>query len=298
MEYAVYHDESQEAGYWHGILLVPVSGRKRLLEVLHLIRANTRYKDPVSLKRLANTSGRLYRCIRAWLQFGTVSLMQTLKGNRVPYDVGIDRPRPEYRLLESPVAAKFILFRVRDGHQQLIGLPDHAAKIETTFRMGLKGGLQLFAGSSKRIEIVSLHFDGYEHYQRRLDARRIIGRIGPLRENVTIAPTAQICDDPGDYRKPGSQSYDDCQLLQLTDLLVGGFRTLLGHATHSSHPRVAEPLRSLLDRWYKGPARMRNSRWRHGFCVSECYLEDGEWQFSDIRPQLPDDQYALPGVQQ
>jgi hypothetical protein len=296
MKYAVYHDESQEAGYWHGILLVPAAGRERLLQVLQQIRHNTEYHDPVSLKNLRRMSGPLYRCIRAWMQFASVSVMQTLKGRRVAFDIGIDRPVPQHGSLQSPIAAKFILFRVRDGHRPLTGLRDHAAKIETTFRMGLKGGLHLFAGGGRQIEIVSLHFDGYEHHHRHLDAARILDRIGPLRDDVAIAPTAQLFDGSSDHRKEESQPYDDCQLLQLTDLLVGGFRTVLGHATHGSHSMAATPLRRLVERWHEGPARMRESRWHRGFCISECSLESGEWRFADIRPPLPDDQYALPGI--
>ena len=185
---------------------------------------------------------------------------------------------------------------MRDGHRPLTGLRDHAAKIETTFRMGLKGGLHLFTGGDEQIDIVSLHFDGYEHHHRRIDAARILGRIGPLRDNVAIAPTVQLYDGSGDHRKPGSQPYDDCQLLQLADLLVGGFRTILGHATHPSHSKVDQPLRRLVERWHQGPARMQKSRWHRGFCISEGYLEDGEWEFADIRPPLADDQYALPGI--
>jgi len=27
---------------------------------------------------------------------------------------------------------------------------------------------------------------------------------------------------------------------------------------------------------------MRNSRWNHTFCMSQCYLEQGSWQFGTI----------------
>jgi hypothetical protein len=64
---------------------------------------------------------------------------------------------------------------------------------------------------------------------------------------------------------------------------VSGFRTVLGQQTHPAQGRVAVPLNALANRWHEGPARMANSRWNGGFCMSECYLENGEWCFSDIR---------------
>jgi hypothetical protein len=45
MDYELYHDESQEAGYWHGILLVP--GHEEA-------RDNTGYYHPFSLKKVRN----------------------------------------------------------------------------------------------------------------------------------------------------------------------------------------------------------------------------------------------------
>jgi hypothetical protein len=47
MEYDAYHDESKEAGYWHGILLVPRDTRQRFIDQLKSIRANTGYDAAV-----------------------------------------------------------------------------------------------------------------------------------------------------------------------------------------------------------------------------------------------------------
>ena len=43
-------------------------------------------------------------------------------------------------------------------------------------------------------------------------------------------------------------------------------------------------------------ARMKNSRWFGGFCISECYVENDQWQFNDLRPAIPDAQLTIPGV--
>ena len=283
----MYHDESQEAGYWHGILLVPQNTRQRFLDQLEQIRANTGYPDPVCLRGLDKTSGRRYRCIRAWMQLGVAALIQKLKGRRYPFSTGVDRPTPQFALLDQVIGAKFILFRKRDGHQDLERYPDYAAKIETTFRMGLKGGLHLFVDESRMLTVRSLHFDGHKHYGRRIDLKRIVGRLGQLRDQVCIAPDIQLFDASSDHRKPDSQSYDDCQFLQLADILVGGFRTVLGSQSNEAQRNVAYPLRKLVSDWHRGPARMEHSRWYKGFCISECYLEGDEWKFADLRPPVP-----------
>jgi hypothetical protein len=293
MEYDVYHDESQEAGYWHGILLVPRTTRQVFLSHLEEIRKSTGYRELVRLKGLDRTAGPRYRCTRAWLHFGVAALMQNLKGKAFPFYTGKDGRNTEFAHLTSTIGARFIPSRVRDGHQQLTGYPDHAAKVETTFRMALKGGLHLFAGESKELTVSSFHFDGHEHHQRRLDPARIIGRLDSLRQQVTILDNASIFDDSGDHKRQVHQPYDDCQFLQLTDLLVSGFRTVLGHQTHEAQARVAFPLGELAKRWHEGYARMKNSRWFRGFCISECYLENDQWQFGDLRPQVPDMQLRL-----
>ena len=296
MEYDVYHDESQESGYWHGILLVPRTTRGFLLDHLQEIRQNTGYQGLMRLKGLDRTGGSRFRCTRAWLHFGVAALMQNRKGKPYPFYTGKDGRNTDFSILTGTIGARFILSRVRDGHQQLTGYPDHAAKVETTFRMGLKGGLHLFASDSSKLTVTSFHFDGHEHHQRRLDAARIIDRLGSLRAHVTIADDAPIFDDSGDHTRSASQPYDDCQLLQLTDLLVSGFRTVLGQQTHEAQAHVAFPLRQLARKWHEGYARMKNSRWFGGFCISECYVDNDQWQFSDLRPDVPDTQLTIPGM--
>ena len=298
MDYDLYHDESKEAGYWHGIARAPRDTRHKLLDGLKQIRTNTGSSGVMCLKKgLERTWGKRYRCARAWMHFGVAALLQNLKGKRYPFYTGQDAASPGFDLLDRTIGAKFNPFSVRDDHRSLLGYPDYGAKVETTFRMGLKGGLHLFAEESRALTVRSFHFDGHEHYGRKLDAMRIIGRLGSLRGQVQIHADAPIDDRSGDHTKSGAQSHDDCQLLQLTDLLVGGFRTVLGHESNATQGQVSFPLRELASRWHEGPARMRNSRWYRSFCISECYMEDSQWQFTDLREPIPNNQLLLlPGM--
>src|SRR5262245_29867068 len=81
---------------------------------------------------------------------------------------------------------------------------------------------------------------------------------------------------------PTCQDYDDCQLLQLIDILVGGFRTVLGSSTNDVHREVCKPSLELAERWLQGSRRMRNSKWSNGFCISEAFIENCEWRFTSI----------------
>lgn len=297
MEYDLYHDESKEAGYWHGMLLVPRARREKLLEFLDQARTNTRYPHPLTLKGLAKTSGRRFRCTRAWLSIAVVSLIQQEKGLPSGYYSGKKRRRTDIKRLSTIIGTRFILFRVKEGHHDLKGYPDFASRIETTFRMGMKGGLHLFATEADPLSIASLHFDGYEHRKRRIDRSRIVGRLGKLKDPVSVPPSVVVDDRTSDHREADSQEYDDCQLLQLTDLLVSGFRTVLGPVGNPAQVRAVRPLQRLADRWDQGPARMKNSRWHQGFCISECYLKNGRWQFSNIARPTDVEQPNLFGSQ-
>jgi hypothetical protein len=284
MVYDLYHDESQESGYWHGMLLVPRSTRPALLRYLSTIRTNTNKQEPMTLKGLRDT-GAQFRCIRGWINVGIHAMLQTFKGKAAFVENGVQTRGVYFVRLERPIGARFILFRVRDGHHSMEGFPDYAAKIETTFRMGLKGGLHLFRNHTSELTIGSFHFDGHKHYGRHVDPARILYGLRNLRSGVRIQEDFGFNDGSSDHRLSDGQPYDDCQLLQLTDLLVSGFRTVLGNASNPVQAEVALGLKELATKWNRGYAGFKNSRWFGGFCLSECWLDSEEWTFGDIRKE-------------
>lgn len=296
MKYDLYHDESKEEGYWHGILLVPRLNRGVFLDYLNDIRKRTNYPHPVFLKRL-RSKGRKFNCIRAWIQLGVGATMQYFKNES--YSVSVEHRKKyspqnntlytEYRkVLEIDsdsriIGAKFILLRERDTHRKMgNGYSDYAAKVETTFRMGMTGGIHWLGGDEDPITISSIHFDGHKHYGRGLKKERIIDRIHGLRDYCYFDEKIKIEDGTSKHNKDECQDYEDCQFLQLTDLLVGSFRTVLGAAKNKVQKEVSFPVKELIDKWQSGYARMKNSRWFKGFWVSECWLESDGWEFGDF----------------
>ena len=139
MDYELYHDESLEGGYWHGMLLVPASNKSEFLDLLLRARSNTRYSEKIGIKKV-DRKGPIYNCASAWTQIGTACLRSSAKGKAEPVFLGLQE---KGKLQYEPLGAygmKFILFRERDAHKQLTGFSDHASKIETTFALASKAG--------------------------------------------------------------------------------------------------------------------------------------------------------------
>lgn len=296
MDYDLYHDESKEGGYWHGMLLVPQDKKEIFLSYLEDIRKISKYSNTVGIKGL-DAKGTKFHCIRSWVLLGVASLMQNFKNNS--YSVLIrdskkyfkeEGVRTEYKEIlkidsqDKTIGAKFILFRDRDDHSKMgDGYPDHAAKIETTYRMGLKGGIHWLGDDENPINIKSIHFDGYEHLQRKINKERIIGRINGLRGYCSIEEN--IDDRTSNHNKGDCQKYEDCQFLQLTDLLVGGFRTILGEEKNEIQKEISLPIKKeLIEKWHQGQVRMKNSRWYKGFWMSESWIDGDDWSFGDLTP--------------
>lgn len=281
--YELYHDESMENGYWHGILLVPVDKKPILLRYLDQARRNTRYHDPLSIKKVKRNN-RILDCASSWVQIGLGFLRSRAKTQPFPVSLGkCKNQRIFVNLPPEAIGLKFILFRERDNHEKMIGYPDRASKIETTFRFGIKGGLHFLGSDEQPIYIEKMHFDGHKHYLRHLSRDRIVGRLNGLRRYCSISSRKDIIDDrSSNHREASSQNYDDCQLLQLTDLLIGSFRTALGIVTRDIHKELARLPGELIRNYQKGFARMRNSRWFNSFWLSECYLQNGQWHFQTL----------------
>jgi hypothetical protein len=252
--------------------------------MLSTIRSNTGRPNPLSLKNIDKATGKLARCTSCWLQVGVAALMQRFKGKRCVLPTGADGPRAEFLPLAQPIAARFILFRIKGGLESLKLCPDYAAKVETTFRMAFKGGLTMFSNEGDELCIRSLHFDGYRHHKRRLDLQRLLRNVGDPPQRVRIHADIELNDDCSNHRESSSQPYEDCQLLQLTDILVSGFRTVLIDTDRDAQWEVCQPLSALVEKWNRGRKGFSSSRWYKGFCISEGFLDqNGEWQFGNLK---------------
>ena len=282
MDYRLYHDESKQDGYWHGMLLVPENGRNELYERLMEIRNAFKVSHTLGIKSVKSASGPVANTARSWLQLGTAALSSDFKGKPISYQLQLDRTVT----LISPIGAKFIAFRKKGDHTDMTVPMSWASAVETTARMGLKGGLHCLGSSMKPINIVRMHFDGHEHYHRHLDKDRMVGRMVNLREYCSILnEPGLIVDGTSNHTREGCQDHIDCQFLQLTDLLIGSFRSVLGNGVRAEHQKLVYPVKSLIERYKQGAARMSKSRWENSFWMSQCELVNGRWLFSEMEYQ-------------
>lgn len=297
MEYEIYHDESLVGGFWHGILLVPCQKKSVITDLLEIVRENTRYQSPLGIKKVRQ-SGRIFDCAFSWLTVAAASMVSKPNAPSTPMYLGEKlRGKSLYESNSQAIGTKFILFCERDTLAKMTGHIDHTSKVETTFRMGLKGGLHFLGAEDEPIHVERIHFDGHEHLSRHIDNHRIIGRIRGLRDYCSISARHDLIDDrSGNHNRADSQEYDDCQLLQLTDLMVGSFRSVLNAESKPIHRKLAFPIESLVERYLQGYARMQNSRWRNSFSMSECHLNEGSWAFRNVALSRQDvgEQLSLP----
>lgn len=297
MYYRLYHDESKRSGYWHGMLLVPEISRYRLLTILQEVRSNTRCADPLGIKRIRRASGRLFCCAQSWVLLG-VGFMRTKTGT-TPYHVHFGkrkRGRLILHTLQENLGLKFILFREKGDHRDMRLLDRYADKVETTFRIGLKGGLHFLSSEDQPIHITHMHFDGNEHHRRGVDPDRIVGRLTGLKNSCSVIEADDLIDDrSSNHNRHDCQHYDDCQLLQLTDLLVGSFRTFLGECTRDVHRQLCHAARLPIEAFSRGPAGFKNSRWFSSFCMSQCEIVKGRWVFSTLEP-INEDSASQPEI--
>ncbi len=283
-DYELYHDESMIEGYWHGMLLMPADQKTRLLSYLETARKEVGYFHKISFKKI-DSPGPKYELAHAWLSVILGFMRSDTKFESYSYYTGKkeNRKRITNTLDDQSCGAKFILFRDRDLHKKMWNYPDNTSKIETTFRIGFKGGLHFLFEPQTPVRVTKIHVDGFEHLGRHIDQQRVIDRIQGLRDYCEIVNTLNSIEDgSSDPTHPNAQNYDDCQLLQLTDLLIGSFRSGLGYSGNHYKNILGKYAKFLIERYMKGTARMHNSRWNHGFCMSQCYLENDQWHFEMI----------------
>jgi hypothetical protein len=287
--YALYHDESNKDGYWHGMLLVPCNKRDQFFDILQSYRKLEGYFDKISFKDIKST-GEKFRLADDWLQVGVGFLRS--QPNKQKYPVKnwnqpgnpIHQGTPYVSLPIHLMGAKFILFRVKDDHENMVYLNDKVSKVETTLRMGIAGGLHALGSPEHRIHITKIHLDGYQHNLRHADTTRIVDRIYGLREYCSFALRESLIDDrSSDPKSQNHQDYIDCEFLALTDLLIGSFRVALSQFEKNDHKRkLSHHAKHILERMTSGKSSMKQSRWANSFWLSECEIIDNQWVFNNI----------------
>jgi len=295
--YDVYLDECKEGGYWHGFFFVPRSARQLLLDLLKLARTISGYPHEVHYIKLGSRIKPHYETAiitQAWTSIGVAALQQQ-KLRRFPPKMFLGRSRrtlcgPTYRVLSELVRCKFVVFRERDNHKKMYSGMTRLQCIETTFRMGLKGGVHLLFDEQSPVIIGDVFIDGDEQYLgefgRTFDINRTLVKFDrEKRPYVSFSKQTRLIPQRSDpARIEAYQSADDSEFLQLCDILIGGVR-FHSQNPNRSHIRysVRLPCRELLSHEQENLARMQQSRFYKGFMLSEAWLDANEWHFARLR---------------
>ena len=292
--YDIYHDESQEESYWHGFLFVPRKSRQYLLNLLLESRKNINWEEPISFKQIGNRQGKKSpkTClVSSWLTIGLAALQQQkFEKLRVPFSLGGSPPIYKSHI-EFPIRCKFVVFKECDKHRKMFYNLSTLACIETTFRMGIKGGMHRLFSDKDPIIVGNVFIDGDEHYIRKFgrsfDVNRSLKRLAEEKRGyVSFLENTQLIPQRSNHKKIESgQDFDDSQLLQLCDILLGGVRL------HSYCPDnkklkhyISLPCCELLKRNTNKHFITKHSRFSNGFSLSEAWLnKDEEWGFSPLK---------------
>lgn len=291
--YDVYHDESTADGYWHGFLFVPRQNRDQLLSLLHQARCNIDTFKEVrfgNIRAKQKPGTRKVKIAKCWLSIGFTSLQQQKLEKYPPYVfLGRIEGEPVYRELDDLLRVKFAVFKERDAHKNCYFAHDPLRNIETTFRMGLKGGLHRLFSTTDPITIGNVYIDGDEHYyslyDRTMNPDNVVGRIrNESRDYVNLLDdTFIIPQRSNSYKIKPEQSAENSELLQLCDLLLGAVRiNCVPNQSPDIRLEITSQYRNLLQYDLENYARMQESRFFNGFTFGETWIDGGEWQFGSL----------------
>jgi hypothetical protein len=296
----IYHDECKEGGYWHGFLFVPRPTRAELLGLLNRARENTEYQGHlhyVDIGKKAKPHHQKYITTEAWTSIGCNSLQQQ-KLRKYPPIVLLGRKPaakipPEYRPLTSLLRCKFVLFRENDNHRGMYEGMSQLQCIETTFRMAIKGGIHKLFNESDPITIGNVFIDGKEQYigmfGRNFSINRTLQRLArERRDYISFVDGPQLIPQRSDHNLiEQGQDPNDSHLLQLCDVLIGGFRfhSCSGDRNHPRH-EMSHHCKLLLEHEQDNSARMAQSRYHNGFSLQQAWIENNEWTFAPLIPAI------------
>mgnify|MGYP001568513828 CR=1 FL=1 len=294
--YDIYHDESKQEAYWHGFLFVPRNSKDDLLELLLEARSNTDYHHRIHYSEIKNATKSYHEkaiITKSWTTIGVYSLQQQ-KLLKLPPLVflGVSKRlgvKPVYRKMNKLVKAKFVLLKDNDNHKKMFSGMSELECIETTFRMGLKGGVHKLFSEAEPITIGNVFIDGDEQYTgkfgRTFDINRSLRRFAMERKPfVSFCSDSKLIPQKSDHQQiDSSQDKSDSHLLQLCDILIGGFR-FYSYCPDSKHIKykISYPCRDLLNHDQNNYARMKESRFFNGFSLSQAQLVNDQWEFNPL----------------
>lgn len=282
----IFYDECKEDGYWHCFIFVPKSKTRLLFDYLQKARSCLDYWGIIrfgDIGRRAKANHTRVRLVRSWISI----LIYSIQQQKIEADLylGHDSKRPVFTKIRGPenkIGAKLVVFREKEKHKDMYSSMSEAQKIETTFRMGLKGGTHLLF-LNEQIIVNKIYFDAPENsFKENFDSENMLGKFKrEARDYVKFTKDSEIipiCKDEYNCDDPVSN------FMQLADIAVSGTRCQVCDLTDFKvRYDITRPLRDeLLFKNVDNYARMKESRYFNGFRLSEAWVEGGKWDYKVI----------------
>lgn len=264
--YEIWHDEYRgddtENEYWHGIFFLPVNKKGIILEILKKIRKEHEIGENVNVKFAGTLKKKIYgSIIENNLSLFTHSLIvredkaNTKIFNRTNKNI-YEKTFNHFIEINEVLGCKFVLFYIPNNHSDFKKYPmDYSERVETTFRIGFKGGIHLLFSEANPINITKFHFDGCEHHGRNIDLSRITK--GSFRSYCSFDSNCHIDDNHLINR-----DIDSKILISFVDNIIGGWAAKLKNKKDSQnilfpldvlHQRLIEKkiIKNINSAWYK-----------------------------------------------
>jgi len=280
-KYEVWHDESKEGGYHHGLLFIPVDKKEEIIKLLKKIRKeynieyNHDFKFAGSLKKKFNSQvinnflsvfAHIIKCRINYKK--NIYPIKILKNNG-PYRGGVETILE----LEELFECKFALLRIKDNMNSMY-FDTYAKKVETTFRFVLKSCCHSMFNNENPIEIIKFYFDGDEHHGKKIDISNLIK--GEVKEHIKINKNIDI-----DSRQINQRDDDTKILMNFVDNIIGSCRSILND--ESDENNALFPLREIHERLKDNLLILNeNSEWYKSISFSDLVIENENISFPDI----------------
>ncbi|MCK4358939.1 MAG: hypothetical protein KAW92_09380 [Candidatus Cloacimonetes bacterium] len=291
MIYDIFHDECKEDGYWHCFIFIPRDKRDKLNSLLQKTRNNLNYKHPIHFRDIARNDKTYYtkvRLVQSWILI-LLYCIQQQKIEAYLY-IGHKNYSPIYKRIkgeDEKIGAKLVIFRKKYNHKDMYEDMSITGKIETTFRMGLKGGTHfLFFDENIKIGNVFIDYEE-EGFEKNFNSQNMLLRfIREAKENIIFEKDSKIIP----IHKNNYIINDPIsEFMQLADVTVGGFRTQkLQMKNFEARFQATKPLKILLEKEVEIHPRMKNSRYYKSFTFSDAWIENEEWKFENIHIEKDD----------
>lgn len=287
MDYEIRHDEYKwdetENEYRHWIFFLSLDKKTEIINFLKEIRKKHKIDDDKIIKfagSLKRSNTKNAQIVQNHLALFSHLLITKENGakthicHRNQKDIYEKKCEP-FLTIDKVFGCKFVLFYIPDNHKFLDkSKMTYADRVETTFRIGFKGGVHLLFSKKNPINIVKFYFDGNEHHGRKVNINKITK--GSFRDYCNFDENCDIDD-----RQLKERDTDSKIIMSFVDNIIGAWSAKLTNKDDSDN--ILFSLSELYDRIKSNKMMLNpNGRRYKSMSVSKLVIRNWEITFPDF----------------